>query len=145
MIFMKNVSNATWGKPFGKVIASVVMMSMFLVLVSTTQVHAEDRKKSAPADITYVGTVNDKPVFQISLDNTTGEDLYLTLTDEYGNYIYSEVVKDAKYSRKIQLDNGDLADMKLKLTVRSKNTYQSQLFDVNTNVRTVRDVEVVKL
>ena len=145
MFFMRNLSNPASGKPFGKVINSVVFAALFLLASGVTTIHAADRKKETPVDITYVGTVNEKPVFQINFENTTGEEVFLSLTDENGNYIYSEVVKDGRYSRKIQLDNAELNEMKLKLTLRTKRNFQTQLFDINTNVRTVRDVQVIKL
>ena len=145
MFFMKNLSNPAFGRSFGKVVSSVVFAALFLIVSGVTAVRAADRKIETPVNITYVGTVNEKPVFQINFDNTTGADVFLSLTDENGNYIYSEVVKDGKYSRKIQLDNAELTDLKLKLTLRTKKNVQTQLFDINTNVRTVQDVQVVRL
>lgn len=119
-------------------------IALFSFLFVPVTLLAEETKPVLPVDITYVGNIDYSPVFQISFDNQEGSEVNLILRDEDGNIIFSEVVKDKKYARKIQLQGLD-RDVKLTLTLRSKKSTQSQVFQINKNTRIVEDVVVAKV
>ena len=95
--------------------------------------------------IKYVGALDEKPVFQIEFDNKEGENFILSLKDEDGNIIFHERFKDKRFSKKFQLDRSDLDNVKLIMTVYSLKDKQSQVFEINKNIRVVQDVFVTKL
>jgi hypothetical protein len=116
-----------------------------LVIAGTTSAQASDTPKNTPVEIKYLGSFNSKPVFEIAFDNADSEEIYLTLKDNDGNILYSEVVKDKKFSRKIQLDNEELYGSKVTLTLRSRKGTQHQVFQINKNVRVVEDVQIARV
>lgn len=135
---MKNSSKA-----LNNVLALAILV--FTLTFSATQAQASDIKKEAPVEIKYLGSFEGKPLFQINLTNEDSREVYLTLSDDHGNMIYSDIVKDKTYSRKIQFDGAELSDLKLTLTLRSKKDYQTQSFQINKSTRTVEDIAVEKV
>jgi len=138
---MKNSSNINWRKTF----RAVTFAALVLFLSVSTNVHAADKAKSVPVEIKYLGSIDDKPVFQIDFDNQNSEEMLLTLKDDSGNIIYTELVKDKKYSRKIQLESADLSDLKMILVLSNKKAYQSQTFQISRNTHIIEHVKVEKL
>ena len=126
------------------ILRNISLVAVFTFFFVPATVLANETKPVLPVDITYVGSVDYKPIFQISFDNQEAADVNLLLRDENGNIIYSEVVKQGKYSRKIQLENID-RNAKVTLTLRSKKGTQSQAFYINKNTRVVEEVVVVKV
>src|SRR5687768_9349473 len=125
---MKNLSTINWSK-MSKTLFILALFSFSFLLSS--DVKANDNVKTAIAEIKYMGNVDGNPVFQISFDNKDGEEVYLALRDENGNTIYADYVKGNNYSRKIQFDGVDLSDIKLTLSLRSKNGTKKQNFQIN--------------
>ncbi len=142
---MKTPNKSNRSHAITNMLKPAAFAALFLFVFTTSDVHAANKIPAPPVEIKYLGSLNYKPVFEINFDNQDGEDVYLTLKDEDGNVIYSDIVKDKKYSRKIQLDNSELYNMKLTLNLRSKKINESQNFSVNSNTRIVENVEVVKL
>jgi hypothetical protein len=139
---MKNLSNINLGKAVRRMVTSATLL--FILLSTATAVHATDKVKNPPADIKYIGSVDSKPIFQIDFANQDAEEVSLTLKDQYGTVIYTDLVKDKNYTRKLQLDNVD-SNIKLVLSLRSKKGVQTQQFQINKNVRVVEDVVIAKL
>lgn len=141
---MKNVSNSRWSKMITRLLVPVTFMLVLLVCFSTAA-QAADKVKSNPVEVKYVGSVNGNPIVQIDLEHESAEEVYLYVKDEYGNTIYTDVVKDKKYSRKLQFESEDLSSLKLMLTIRSKKGALIQAFEINKNTRTVEDVQIARL
>lgn len=126
-------------------LAKIVTAALLLLVVSTTAVHAADKPKEGPVEVKYLGSVQGKPLFQLALNNPQGEEVALTLRDENGVVIYSDVSKDKTYSRTLQFDELDVARLRLTLTLRTKKETQTQMFEITRSTRTVEDVAVVTL
>lgn len=140
---MKNSNNKM--SNMARTLLSATFFSLFIFLFVPSTVQANDKIKNPSVEIKYVGSIDYKPIFQISFDNQDAEEVFLTLRDENGVVIYSEVVKDKKYARKIQLESVESDVLKLTLTLRSKKSTQSEQFQINKSTRVVEDVVVAKL
>jgi hypothetical protein len=142
---MKKIGTINWNKAVKNSFYSVAFVALSLLTVLPSAAHAGVNPKNPPAEIKYVGSLDERPVFQIRLDNPGGEDLYLTLNDENGNLIYSDIVKGEKYTKNILLENLDGIDLKVNLILRNKKSYQTQTFQINSNAKVVEDVQVTKV
>jgi hypothetical protein len=122
-----------------------VLALFFAGLLNTTPAQATDKPKAAPVEVKYLGSNNGKPLFQIQFSNPQADEVSITLRDEYGYTLYTDVSKEKAYSRKLQFD--DLGTDRLKLTVllRTKKDVQTQTFEITKNIRTIEDVAVVSL
>ncbi|MBD0277703.1 MAG: hypothetical protein ICV81_07025 [Flavisolibacter sp.] len=138
---MKTVKKTRRSKPFKTAALATLMFSLF----AAVQVQAADTTHVAPAEIKYLGTFGKDPVFQINVNNQSGEITFLSLRDEYGNTLYSEWVKQGDYSRRIRFEEVPVEDVKITLTLRSKKGYQKQTYQINRNIRTIEDVEIAQL
>lgn len=126
------------------ILRSLGFIAVFAFLFAPVTLLASDTKPALPVEIKYVGSIDYKPVFQIDFENVEGTEVNLLLRDEDGTIIYSEFVKDKKYSRKIQLENID-RNARLTLSLRTKKGTQTQVFQINKNTRIVEDVVVAKI
>lgn len=142
---MKNVMRINWKDLFSNFKNTSVLALAFFSFVVTSTVQAADKIKSSPVEIRYVGSMDGKPVFEINVKNPGENGTQLSIKDEYGVILYSETIKDKDYSRKVQFENLDMGDLKLTLSLRSKNVYHSQEFKISKNTRLVQDIEVAVL
>ncbi len=114
--------------------------------LSASSVQAADAKpKEVPVEVKYIGSMQGSPLFQIAFNNPEGNDISITLRDQEGYIIYTDVTNDKAYARKIRFDDLDFATMKLTLTLRSKKELQTKTFEVTRSSRVVEDFTVVSL
>ena len=102
-------------------------------------------QSESPVEVRYLGLVDSRPVFQVNIDNATEDDVYFSLKDEDGNVIYSERFKDRKLSRKFQLNAFDTNNMKVIMSLFSRNDKKSQTFEISNVTTVVEDVVVTKV
>lgn len=124
--------------------ASSIVLAFILVFTSATA-SATDKIKAPSVEVKYIGSIDNSPLFQVDFENETGEDVYVTLKDEVGNVLYTEVSKEKKFSKKFRLEGADLYNAKLVLNIRSKKETQAHVFQINKSVRQVEEVTVNKL
>lgn len=119
----------------------------FLFVLNNIPAQAQDKVRTGipPADIKYLGKVNNQPLLLIDFDNVNEQTIYLSITDEYGNVLYTEKIKDRKFSKKFQWQTSEMDNAKLKFTLTSEKEKQFQVFEVNSNMRMVQDVVITKL
>ena len=98
------------------------------------------------ASIKHIPTTNDKIVFQLSLDNETGDKFSVSIKDAEGSTIFYDVYQDKKFDKKFVFEKPEDIS-KLTFVVRSLKDNQTQIFEVNTATRLVEnyDVSVRKL
>lgn len=119
---------------------------LFAAVLSVSSVQAaEGTPKEAPVEIKYLGTTAGQPLFQINFSNPQAEEVVLTLRDDAGNLIFSDVVRGASYSKKLQFSELGDDKLKVKLTLRTKKDYQTQNFEISRSTRVIEDVAVVTL
>ena len=98
-----------------------------------------------PLVVSYAGSVDGQPLFQVNVDNVNGEVYFLSITDDQGNLLYSEKIKDQKISRTFKYDKSDRDNAKLTFVVAGEKEKQTQVFKIDTNTQVVQDVVVTKL
>ena len=104
-------------------------------------VHAEEKTPTG-ATVNYVGSVDNQPIFQIEFDNKNEELFTVSIRDNEGNVLYVERTKDKKFLKRFKYQ-GD--DAKLTFVLSTGSGKQTQVFEVNKNIRVVQDVVVSKL
>jgi hypothetical protein len=125
-----------------------IFTSVMLASVLYTSVAKAEEKKSGkitPYELKYVGKVHEQPIFQLNIENTQNEDLYLSLEDEVGNILYTEKFSEKNFSKKFQFDLSQSTTTKIKMTVSTKSSRQSQVFEINNVQTLVENVVVTKV
>lgn len=140
---MKSV-NATMKSVFSALaLVAVMVLSAGAAKANTEKNRTEDDRKTV--EVKYVGSLNQQPVLEISLENENAEDLNITLKDMDGNVLYSGSFNDKKIVKKFQFDNQGSDAIQIKLTVSSKRKSQTEIFQINRSRQVVEDVVISKL
>ena len=114
--------------------------------INSTAVAADTKlEKSAPIEVQYVGQLDEKPVFQVNIDNEQGEEVYVRLEDEENNVLYSDKFSDKKFSKKFQFVNNELKNMNITMTLASKNERKTQVFQISNVTKVIQNVVVTKV
>ncbi|MCF1714323.1 hypothetical protein L0U88_06750 [Flavihumibacter sp. RY-1] len=129
------------------VLASLAIAA--LVAVSTNPVLANTEKRvnknRVPVEVKYVGSNNQSPVVEISLDNEEGKEITVQLRDLDGYVLYTATTSEKKITRKFQIDNSSLEPIQLKVAITINGKVQTEVFQINRNRTVVEDVVVSKL
>ena len=127
-----------------------ITMGLFILcvmgLVNTT---TAGNGPSTPAKLTFVGKVQNRPVFQLDLNNGTPGIYFISIKDANNNILYSEKVKGANVSRNYQLDVDDAelnsADFGVKVEVTSAATHQTKVYRISSETKVTSNIVVAQL
>ena len=129
----------------------IFVKGSFLAIMLTVNVCAAAQPFSGDpivkaASIKHISTTDDKVIFQLSLDNETGEKFSVGIKDAVGNTIFYEIYQVKKFDKKFILDKSEDIS-KLSFIIRSLKDNKTQVFEINTTTRLVEnyDVSVRKL
>jgi hypothetical protein len=129
------------------VLASLAIAALVVVSNNPVLANTEKRvnKKRVPVEVKYVGSNNQSPVVEISLDNEEGKEVTVQLRDLDGYILYTATTSEKKITRKFQIDNYSLEPIQLKVAVTVNGKVQTEVFQINRNRTVVEDVVVSKL
>ena len=106
-------------------------------------------KTGSPAELKYVGKINDQPVFQLSLNNDESGMYFINVKDENNNILYSEKVTGANLTRnyRLDVDDEDLHSLGFGVTfeVESAKTHKKEVYKVSTQTKVTENIVVAKL
>jgi hypothetical protein len=129
------------------VLASLAIAALLAVSANPVLANTEKRasKNRIPVEVKYVGSNNQSPVVEISLDNEEGKEVIVQLRDLDGYVLYTATTSEKKITRKFQIDNSSLEPIQLKVAVTINGKVQTEVFQINRNRTVVEDVVVSKL
>src|SRR5678815_1825048 len=105
---------------------------------------AHDGGNDTPVvSLTYVGLVQNQPMFQLDLNSVEETDFYVSIKDQDGQVIYNEKIKAKNFTRNYRL-NTSVHDAILKVEVREGNK-KPEVFTINRNTRYYEETSISKL
>lgn len=126
--------------------AVALVLTAFLVVSGLSAFAAQDPITSLPeGTITYIGTLDGQPVFQVAFDNSNGAVRTLVIKDGEGSILYSEKIKAEAFSKKFKFERADRNNVKLTFVLWDGKEQQSQEFVVNNSTQVVSNLVVTKL
>jgi len=119
----------------------------FLLLLNLSSAFAHETPKGDEpfVSVKYAGSSEGMMQFQFDMVNDNDESYLLTIQDQDGLILYKEKVSKKVFTRKFAWNNNDFIPAKLIFSVTGDKSKTTQTYEVNTQVRTVRDVEISKL
>ena len=127
-----------------KYLSTTKTFALALVTLFTTSIavpaFANDEEKKA--EISYVGNVNDLPVYRLSLDNKANEIFFVSVTDNDGNVLYNEKVSGKKIVRNYQFDNDIYSEYDLTFTISNIKGKTVSVYNVSNSKKVVNEVAV---
>ena len=127
----------------------LVFNSFFLAIVllaSSLLVKAAVPEDKIPAtgntaEVKYIGRHNDQQLFNVLYNNVNGGRFSVRIEDQDGYLLFQDSYTDKKFDKKFRLIE---SPGKLVFIIRNYSDNSVQLFEVNSDVRTVEDVVVTK-
>ena len=142
---MKKQNFSTLLNVVKKPIFSLGFTSLLLIGTSSAVSAQEKTGLTVSSTINYIGSLDGQPVFNVHLDNKSGDVYYLTIRDDEGAVLYSEKIREKLFSRKFKFDNADRNDVKLTFVLEGKQGTKAQEFKVNNSTKVLNDVVVTTL
>ncbi len=128
--------------------AKALILSLVIAFTSLTAIadtREKNKENTIPVELSYIGSVNQSPVFQLDLVNESGEKLYISVRNHSGDVLYTTSFKGKNFSKKIRFDNADISDLQLKLVISSKTKSETQNFHITQHNRVIEEITVGKL
>lgn len=126
---------------------SIVTKFGFAVLffLTLSQGFAQTAKEEPFVAVKYIGAVAEKAQFQVDIVGDNDEAYLLVIQAQDGTILYKEKVAKKIFTKKFEWNNEETFSPKLVFTVTGEKSKKPQVFEVNTQVRTVQDVVINKL
>lgn len=102
----------------------------------------DDDKKS---EISYIGNLNEAPVYRLSLNNEAKETLYVSVEDADGNVLHNEKLTGAKIVRNYQFDGNVDTDYDLTFTISNAKGKTLSAYTVSKSKKVTDEVAVSKV
>ncbi len=118
---------------------------LVISLSSAAPALANGGDEKPATELKFLGSEKNQVLFQLKLNNTLEDEYTITITDVYGNILYSNEVKGANITKKFSLNMEEIGVDKLLFKVRSRKSNQADIFEVNRNVRFVEEANVSKI
>jgi hypothetical protein len=130
-----------------KATMNFVLALITLTLGFSTVTRANDEGKNHNiTELKFIGNVENKPVFQLSLNNDGDDEIIVTFRDEAGNVLYSDKFKGANLSKKFMLKPEDFGgDVQVNVVVKSKKNNSTEVYSINRSHSYVDETIVNKL
>ena len=126
---------------FRRSIMAILIISAINFSVSGQSVTSDFIKK---AEVKHIESDESKLLFQISLNNESGEKFIVSIKDEDGTLLFKELYSDKKFVKKFEVPETENTG-KIIVMIRSLENNQSQVFEINSTTRVYQDVVVSKL
>jgi ABC-type nitrate/sulfonate/bicarbonate transport system substrate-binding protein len=122
---------------------ALALVTLFATSFTAPAFAAEEDDKKA--EISYVGNVNDLPVYRLSLNNKANEIYFVSVTDNDGNVIYNEKVSGAKIVRNYQFDADLYSEYDLTFTISNLKGKTVSVYNVSKSKKVINEVAVNKV
>jgi len=98
-----------------------------------------------PVKLICKGSIDKQPLYQLSLENNTSDNSFLvSIYDEDGTTLYSEILKSENLEKSFLLDSYDLGDAVLTLEVKGRTTGNKVAYRISQHKDEVRELLAVK-
>lgn len=123
--------------------SAIVLLAVFTMSFSTNT--GNPGKSDNPAELTYIGSINNQPQFQLSLKNTESDEFVITIRNKNNEVMFKERIKGENISRKYRLASEEYDATGVTFEVVSKKTKSRITYTVNESKRLVQDVSITAL
>jgi flagellar hook assembly protein FlgD len=138
---LKTIKNYLRGAFTGAMVVCVLLVTTFSFAANAQSISSE----GINPEVKYLGTIQGKLVFQIDLQSVSENNPYVSIRDEEGNVLFTERIRDNKFSRKFAFEKEEFEGKKLSFVIYNGKEATAQSFQVSRNTRVVEDVMITRL
>lgn len=124
-------------------IVALALVTLFTTTIAAPAFAINDENKNA--EVSYVGNLNDMPVYRLSLKNQTNEVFFVSVTDSDGNMLYNEKVSGINIVRNYQFDSEALNEYELTFTISNVKGKTISAYNVSKSKKVIDEVAVNKV
>lgn len=124
---------------------TAIALIALVTLAFTTPAIANDTKKPQPAELRYLGTLNNYPVFELSFATELAGDFVVVIRDDQQNVVYKDIVKSGTVSKRYLLNTDELGNAPLQFEISSKKADNAVVYEINRNTVYINDLVVNKI
>lgn len=125
-----------------------MVMALFVAFSLSLSVSATANGGTPGKSVTelkFIGNIDNQPLFQLNLNNTEEDTYTITISDAYGNLLYSDRAKGINISRKFRFNTEEMGDETLRVKVRSAKSNKVEVYEIKRSSRIVEEATVSKL
>lgn len=83
---------------------------------------ANNNNEEKPVQLTFIGNLNNQPVYKLDLNNLQEAEYSIVIKDAAGEVLYTEKVKGTNISRKFQLNTAEVEENDLRFEVVNRKS-----------------------
>lgn len=123
----------------------VTALLAFTLVFSTVTMANDGGKPANVTEFKMIGKVENKPVFELNLNNATEEEFTVIFRDEYGNVLYTDKFKGANIKKRFALSIEDMGNAPLHVIVKAKKSNITEVYTINRSTSYVEETVVNKI
>ena len=124
---------------------ALITLITLTVGFSTVSLANEEPKKKSITELTFIGNMDNQPVFQLNLTTAEEDEIIVTFRDEAGNVVYANKFKGTNITKKFLLKSDGFGDANLHVTVKSTKNNTTEVYAINRSQAYVEETVVNKL
>ncbi len=106
---------------------------------------ANNEKDEKPVQLTFIGNLNNQPVYKLDLNNLNEAEYSIVIKDAAGEVLYTEKVKGTNISRKFQLNTSEVEENDLRFEVVNRKSNAVSIYAISKSISTVQDLSINKI
>ncbi len=110
-----------------------------------TPVLANNDNEEKPVQLTFIGNLNNQPVYKLDLNNLNEAEYSIVIKDAAGEVLYTEKVKGTNISRKFQLNTAEVEENDLRFEVVNRKSNAVSIYAISKSISTVQDLSINKI
>lgn len=122
---------------------AIAFFTVFSVAIAPASM-ANGGNPALPVELKFLGYIQNQPLFQLNFHGNSGENLIrVSITDEFGNLLFSENIKGGAFSKKFLLNNDqETNDAVVRFEITDRGSKKTSVFEVDRNSRFVDEVVI---
>lgn len=126
-------------------IIAIALATLFTTSLTVPALANDENDKGKKVAVSYVGNLNDLPVYRLSLQNNISQTYIVSISDSEGNIIHTEKLKGTNIVRNYQFDAEAYNDYTLTFEVNTLNGKTLGVYSVNKTKKVLDEVAVHKI
>ena len=122
-----------------QVITRFAMAAIMGITCSFSATAQDSSSSGKEISVTAVGLENTDIVFNLKHLNSTSDKISLSLTDEYGTRLYTEIQNAKNFEKRFKI-NSEVG--KVILLVRNTRTKAEEKFEISPRTRMIEDISI---
>lgn len=120
----------------------IAALALLLTVVTSVNAIANDGDKDKKAMVSYVGNLNELPVYRLSLHNVDHGVYFVSVTDSEGNRIYNEKISGVNIVRNYQFNGNPDNEYTFTFTISDSKGKALSVYNISKVKKVIEQVAI---